>query len=152
MAFSAPNEEWKLVVHRVKAIPSYLRVARLNLRAGQVVGVIPDRRMVQLDGIAGSQAAIEFFQTDLPTMAQQFLGNRPFASDLHNKLENTGKAAADAYQDFIAFLNDTYNPNDPVDRFAIGAPEYEWRIRNNFQLNLTGRRPLRLWCSAGCVF
>jgi uncharacterized protein (DUF885 family) len=59
--------EWRLVVTRLSAIPPYLSVARANLEAGRRSGNMPDRRMVQRDGIAGSRANATYFRETLPT-------------------------------------------------------------------------------------
>jgi uncharacterized protein (DUF885 family) len=124
------EEDWKLVVARTLQIPAYLEVAKANLLAGKSAGSIPDKRMVQRDGINGSKANADYFRTTLPKMAQQFLGSRPFAPTMLAQIGGAGIAAASAWEAFATFLSQTYDVNEAVDRFAAGEPEYEWRIHN----------------------
>lgn len=131
------EDEWKLVVRRIGRVPAYLVTARANLLRGKESGNLPDRRMVQSDGIEGSQEAAQFFATDLPQMAEGYLGSRPFAAQTLARLQRAGAAAAAAYQNFIGFLNRTYDVNEAVDRYAIGAAEYEWKVTNNFRVTQT---------------
>ncbi|HEY6219665.1 MAG TPA: DUF885 family protein, partial [Gemmatimonadaceae bacterium] len=74
--------EWRLVVTRVSAIPPYLNVARANLEVGKKDGNMPDRRMVQRDGIAGSRANAAYFRTTLPAMAKLYLGDQSYAGSM----------------------------------------------------------------------
>src|SRR3954463_15021566 len=50
------DQEWRLLTLRVKAIPAYLQRARDQLTAGVRSNNIPDRRMIQRDGINTSEA------------------------------------------------------------------------------------------------
>ncbi|HVF38998.1 MAG TPA: DUF885 domain-containing protein, partial [Gemmatimonadaceae bacterium] len=61
---------------------------------------------------------------------QQFIGTRPFAPPMVAQIGGAGIAAATAWEQFGAFLSQTYNVNETVDRFASGEAEYEWRVRN----------------------
>lgn len=131
------EEEWLQVVRRVDRVPAYLRTARANLLAGKASGNLPDRRMVQLDGIEGSGAAAQFFGSDLLTMALKFLGPRRFAARTLARLYQAALAAAAAYRSFATFLGQTYDLNEQLDRFAIGIAEYEWKIKNNFGVTQT---------------
>lgn len=124
------EEDWKLVVARTLQIPGYLEVAKANLLAGKTAGSIPDRRMVQRDGINGSKANADYFRNTLPRTAQQFLGSRPFAPTMLAQIGGAGIAAANAWEAFAAFLSQNYHVNEAVDRFAAGEPEYEWRVHN----------------------
>jgi uncharacterized protein (DUF885 family) len=124
------EEDWKLVVARTLQIPAYLEVAKANLLAGKSAGSIPDRRMVQRDGINGSKANASYFRTTLPKTAQQFLGSRPFALTMLAQIGGAGIAAASAWEAFATFLSQTYDVNEMVERFAAGEPEYEWRVHN----------------------
>jgi len=45
------EDEWRLVVARLRAVPAYLEAALANLREGKRRGNLPDRRMVQRDGL-----------------------------------------------------------------------------------------------------
>jgi uncharacterized protein (DUF885 family) len=129
--------EWRLVVTRLSAIPAYLSVAQSNLAAGKRSGNLPDRRMVQRDGIAGSRANATYFRTTLPTMAKSYLGDQRFAGTMLAGIAGAGDAAAKAYEDFATWLESTFKVNEPADRFAIGEPAYEWRLRTVLRDNRT---------------
>lgn len=124
------EEDWKLVVARTLQIPGYLEVAKTNLLAGRKAGSIPDRRMVERDGINGSKANAEYFRNTLPKTAQPFLGPRDFAPAMLAQIGGAGIAAANAWEAFGTFLSQTYDVNEAVDRFAAGEAEYEWRVHN----------------------
>ena len=125
--------EWRLVVTRLSGIPPYLAVARENLDAGRKSGNRPDRRMVQRDGIAGSRANAAYFRTTLPTLAKEYLGNRPFGGSMLPGIAGAGDTAARAYEDFALWLERTFPLNETVDRFAIGEAAYQWRVRTVFR-------------------
>jgi len=122
--------EWQQVINRALAVPAYLDVARANLLAGKSAGNIPDKRMVQRDGIGGSKANAEYFRVTLPSTARGFLGGRSFAADTLAALSTAGATAAKAWDDFAAFLGATFDVNEAVDRFPSGEAEYEWRVHN----------------------
>jgi uncharacterized protein (DUF885 family) len=136
------EEEWALVVARAQAVPAYLQAARANLLGGKQRGNLPDRRMVQRDGVQGSDANAEYFRTTLPKTAAGFLGSRPFAAATLERLRGAGEAAARAWSDFSAFLKQTYDANETTDRFAIGEADYTWRVRNNLNVR---RSVAELW-------
>src|SRR6185503_8593542 len=125
--------EWRLVVARLTAIPGYLAVARGNLAAGRAAGNMPDRRMVQRDGIAGSKANAEYFRTALPAQAKGYLGNQNFANSVASAVATAADAAARAYEDFATWLERTYPLNETVDRFALGETAYQSRVRTIFR-------------------
>jgi uncharacterized protein (DUF885 family) len=127
------ESEWRLVVTRLNAIPAYLQVARQNLEAGRRSGNIPDRRMVQRDGVAGSRQNATYFRTTLPALAKGYLGDHKFATTMLGGLGGAGDAAAKAYEDFALWLNTLFTANDATDRYAIGEAAYEWRLRNVFR-------------------
>jgi len=127
------EDDWKLVVTRTLQIPGYLEVAKTNLLEGKKAGSIPDRRMVQRDGINGSKANADYFRNTLAKTAQPFLGTRPFAATMLAQVAGAGIAAANAWEAFAAFLSQTYDANEPVDRYASGEAEYEWRVHNILQ-------------------
>jgi uncharacterized protein (DUF885 family) len=122
------DAEWNLVVARIGAIPAYVATAKANLLAGKSSGNLPDRRMVQRDGVAGSRANAEYFRTTLAASAKGFLGNRNTANSLLSRLGDAGAAAARAWEDFASFLEQTYDLNETTDRFAAGEREYQWRL------------------------
>jgi uncharacterized protein (DUF885 family) len=136
------EDEWGLVVERVRAIPPYLEVAKANLEAGKAAGNLPDHRMVERDGVNGSKANAEYFRTTLQTTAKNFLGSRPFAGSTLGDLESSGRQAADAWEDFAAFLLKTYDPQDVTDHFSAGEKEYQWRLENVLQEKRTAAQ---LW-------
>ena len=136
------EDEWQQVVQRLEAVPSYLMAARDNLFAGKQTGNLPDRRLVQYDGIAGSIANEEYFRTTLPHTGQEYLGHRPFAAAMLGRLTRAGATAADAFRDFTAFLKTTYDVTETTDRFAAGEPEYDWRLEHCLHV---GQRAVDLW-------
>ena len=124
------EDEWTLVAERVEAIPAYVAVARANLEAGKTHGNLPDRRLVQEDGIAGARANATYFRTTLGNSAKEYLGPRPFARTMLDRLATAGAAAADAWAGFVTFLQQAYDPKETTDRFMTGEEEYDWRLRN----------------------
>ena len=124
------ESDWQQVVTRTALIPVYLEIAKTNLLAGKVAGNIPDRRMIERDGINGSRANSEYFRTTLWRNAQQFIGSRAFAPGMLAQVGGAGMAAANAWDQFAAFLSQNFDVNEPVDRYAAGETEYEWRVRN----------------------
>lgn len=130
-------EEWQLVIRRLRAIPPYLQVARANLLAGKSSGNLPDRRMIQRDGVAGSESNVEYFRDTLPGLARRFLGSRPFAAATLSELSAASTAAADGYAGLAGFFRESFDPNDLVDRYAAGEEEYAWRLQNCLQVNRT---------------
>lgn len=124
------ESDWQQVVTRSLAIPTYIEVAKANLLAGKKAGAIPDKRMVQRDGINGSKANSEYFRTTLPKTAQQFIGSRPFAAGMMTQITAAGNSAATAWDGFALFLSQNFDVNETVDRYASGEAEYEWRVHN----------------------
>lgn len=128
-------DEWDLVIERLRGIPAYLDAARENLTAGKTSGNLPDRRMVERDGIAGSKANADYFRTALPASARGYLGTRPFATEKLAALTEATTAAANAWEGFAAFLLQTYDAADVTDRYAAGEEEYSWRVKNCLRLD-----------------
>jgi len=124
------ESDWQQVVTRSLAIATYLEVAKTNLLAGKKAGVIPDKRMVQRDGINGSRANAEYFRVTLPKTAQQFIGARPFAEAMMTQVTAAGNSAAVAWENFAAWLSQNFDVNEAVDRYSAGEREYEWRVHN----------------------
>ena len=120
--------EWNLVIQRVKGVPEYLARARTNLLAGKNSGNMPDRRMVERDGIKGSHDNADYFSNALLASAKGFLGSRNFAAKALTDLNAASATAAKAWQDFAAFLQQTYDLKETKDRFAAGETEYAWRL------------------------
>jgi uncharacterized protein (DUF885 family) len=124
------EQEWKLVISRLLAVPQYFETARVNLTAGKQAGNIPDRRMVQRDGIDGAFADANYFHDTLQKSAAAFIASRPFGPDVLPQLKQAGEQAAQAANRFAVFLKSTYDVNDKADRYAAGTEEYEWRMHN----------------------
>jgi len=124
------EEEWQQVVNRTLATIAYLEVARANLLAGKRSGNVPDKRMVQRDGIDGSTANAEYFRTTLPATARGFIGARAFGQEMMSRVTSAGTTAAQAWNDFAKFLGENFDVNESVDRFPAGEAEYEWRVHN----------------------
>jgi uncharacterized protein (DUF885 family) len=123
--------EWALVVDRVRGVPKFLAVAAANLKAGAASGNLPDRRMVQRDGIAGARDAADYFRKSLPQQARGYIGARPFAARLLARLTPACEAAAGVFAAFAEDLARIYPAGDTTDRFAVGETEYAFRLRNN---------------------
>lgn len=124
--------EWDQVITRTLQIPGFLAVARANLLAGKKTGNMPDKRMVQRDGINGSKSNADYFRNTLAKTASQFIGSRAFSVSVFPRISSAGTAAAAAWDAFGEFLAQTFDVNEAVDRFPAGAAEYEWRVRNVF--------------------
>jgi uncharacterized protein (DUF885 family) len=134
--------EWRRVAQRLTEVPAYLDDAKANLLAGKAAGNLPDWRMVDRDGIAGSMANATYFRTTLPEQAAKYLGARAFAKAMLDDVTAAGGAAADAYAAFAEWLRRTYPETDRTDRFAVGEEEYDWRLRNNLRVE---RSAADLW-------
>ena len=130
-------EEWQLVIRRLRAIPAYLNTARTNLLAGKSSGNLPDHRMIQRDGIGGSESNTGYFRDTLPGLAKSLLGSRPFATTTLTELNSAATAAAGAYAGLAGFFRESFDPNDLVDRYAAGEEEYAWRLENCLQVSRT---------------
>jgi len=126
-------DEWRRVVARINAIPRYLEVARANLAQGRKSGNMPDRRMVQRDGVAGSRSNATYFRATLPALANDYLGDRNFAASTSSSLATAGEAAAKAYESFATWLERTFPLNETTDRFALGEGQYQWRVRTIYR-------------------
>jgi uncharacterized protein (DUF885 family) len=123
--------EWQQLVSRVEAIPGYFAHARTNLLAGKQSGNLPDWRMVHRDGLDASLAAVDYFRRTLSEVAGEYIGDRSFRQTVTPQLTQAGDRAATAWDEFANFLQANYI-NDKTDRFAAGAEEYQWRVRNVF--------------------
>lgn len=122
--------EWALVAKRVEAIPAYVATAKANLEAGKAAGNLPDRRMVARDGLKGCDANAEYFAATLTRSAMPFLGDRPFAQAMRDRLQAAGTAAAAAWKDLGTWMGAAYDAHETTDRFAAGEEEYAWRVTN----------------------
>ena len=139
------DEEWTLVIQRVKGIPAYLQRAREQLTAGVMANNIPDGRMIRRDGINTSEANAKYFAETLPK-----LGADRISGAQHDRLvadlRQASQDASSAYRAMRDFVADTYfesrdaKPLKPAfasDHFAMGAEEYDWALRNNLRTQMT---------------
>ena len=124
------EDEWRLVVARLQAVPGYVDAALANLGEGRRRGNQPDRRMVQRDGIDGSAANAVYFRTTLHDTAARLLGSRPFAAAMLAQVSAAGTAAGEAFERFGRELGKLLDVRETVDRFAVGEAEYDWRVRH----------------------
>src|SRR5207244_9838942 len=124
-----PHAHWRLSLTRLTSLPPNRARPRPNHDARRRSGNSPDRRLEQRDGIAGSKANAAYFRTSLPALAKAYLGSRNFAGSMLAGVVGAGEAAAHAYGDFAAWLERSFPLKETVDRFAIGEPAYQWRVR-----------------------
>ena len=129
------EQEWRLVVERLRAVPPYLETASVNLDEGRQGGNLPDYRMIRRDGVNGSKANADYFRTALIESARSFLGDRSFAAATLADIEAASHAAAEAFERFAGHLLEMYDAHDLTDRFAVGEEEYAWRVRNCLRLD-----------------
>jgi uncharacterized protein (DUF885 family) len=133
------DEEWTLVIKRIRTIPWFLDNARAQLEAGVQAGRIPDRRMLERDGLLTADANAKYFADALPKMAATRLRTAESAR-LVVELIDAGKEAATAYRklhDFVKatyFDGDTIKPAYAADRYAMGEADYNWALTNNFRI------------------
>ena len=138
-------EEWDLVVKRVRAIPAFLAAAEAQLRAGVASGHVPDRRMIERDGVSSAEANARYFRDTLLSTARERLSgtNR---DRLLADLKTAGGQASDAYLRFRDFIKSAYfdgariKPAFAQDRFAMGEQDYNWALKNNLRLDTTAAR------------
>jgi len=135
-------EEWDRVARRVQAIPAYLRAVQAALQEGIQAGNVPDQRMVRFDGIDAAPGHAEYFAKALTEQAAGLLKGQPYAEEVMNRLSSAGREAADSFRRIGSFLEEAYRPFGGTDRYACGAPEYDWRLLNNLRLppSLTAAR------------
>jgi uncharacterized protein (DUF885 family) len=143
------TDEWQRVVERVRAVPAYLAVARTQLDAGIASKNTPDWRMLVKSGLQIPTADAEYFIKTLPGIAEQDLLPGADRDRLLGDIRTAGKAAADAYLGFRGYVAATFfdNPSKEdasglkpafrADRYAMGADEYNWALRNNLRLTDT---------------
>src|SRR5256885_5639189 len=127
-------EGWERVARRVQAVPLFLGGVRDVLQEGIRAGNVPDRRMVEYDGVDIARSNATYFARTLPEQASGFLERRPLAKDLVRRLRLAGRKAARAFRDIGGFLQEAYRPFAGSDRFACGEAESDGRLRNNLHL------------------
>ena len=129
--------QWRTVVARVAAVPAYLVQARRNLEEGVRAGQVPDWRVVEHDGLQTSTANAEYFEKTLAELAAQRTQGQPFSASVLDGLRARGTEAARAFRDFHDFLQARLVPLPRQDRYAFGATEYDWALRNNLNVPST---------------
>jgi uncharacterized protein (DUF885 family) len=147
-ATTGTEAQWQHVLARVRAVPAYLATARGQLAIGVRAGHPPDWRMLRDFGLNSTAADAEYFTKTLPALASQLMtgANR---ESLQHQLQQAGKDAGTAYQQFHDYIAGTFfvnpaaadvkglKPQFRVDRFAAGALEYDWALHNNLHLETT---------------
>lgn len=140
--------EWRGLIARTRAIPAYLAMAERQLSAGVEAHNTPDWRMLRDFGLQSSAADADYFAKTLPQIAATDLASAR-RDALLRELQNAGGEAAAAYRhlhDFIAatFYADVHaegsaalKPVYRADRYALGAAEYDWALRNNLRVTST---------------
>lgn len=113
--------EWEKVLRRVERIPDYLSIAQGNLRAGVAAGITPDWRMIEKDGLAGTEANAAYFEKTLPGLFEERTRGQKFSGSLLSPLKKAGANAANAYRQFRRFLLDTYYTKDAAKSLAAGG-------------------------------
>jgi uncharacterized protein (DUF885 family) len=142
------DDEWALLIRRVRAIPRFLATAQTQLEAGVRSGRVPDRRMLDRDGLDSTEANARYFAETLPALGSRRISEGQNHETLVSDLLAAGKEAAAAYRKFRTFVADTFfepgsrtvKPAYAADRFAMGAEEYNWALQNNFHLDTTAER------------
>ncbi len=129
--------QWRTATARVAAVPAYLDQARRNLEEGVRAGNPPDWRMVERDGIKSSEANADYFEKTLPEMAAARTQGQPFAETVLGDLRARGTEAARAFRGFRDFVQSALATLPRKDRYAFGAKEYDWALRNNLNVPST---------------
>ena len=138
-------EEWSLVAKRLSAIPRFLQVAQEQLAAGIRSNNAPDFRVLKRNGIDTSEADANYFDQTLPKLAEERISGDQ-RDQLLNQIRNASKQAAAAYRGLKDYVNTTFFDDASAgkvkaqfagDRFAMGEAEYNWALKNNFQIDKT---------------
>jgi uncharacterized protein (DUF885 family) len=138
-------EEWALVAKRVNAIPRFLQVAQEQLAAGIKSNNTPDFRMLKRNGIDTSEADAKYFDETLPKLADERITGAD-REQLLTQVRDASKQAAAAYRGLRDYVKTTFYDDSSAgkvkaqfagDRFAMGEAEYNWALKNNFQIDKT---------------
>ena len=138
-------EEWSLVAKRVNAIPRFLQVAQEQLAAGIKSNNTPDFRMLKRNGIDTSEADAKYFDETLPKLAEERISGAD-REQLLTQVRDASKQAAAAYRGLRDYVKTTFYDDASAgkvkaqfagDRFAMGEAEYNWALKNNFQIDKT---------------
>src|SRR5215510_5928341 len=137
-------DEWSLVAKRVGAIPRFLSVAQEQLSAGIKANNTPDFRVLKRNGIDTSEADEKYFDETLPKLAEERISGTD-REQLLTQVRDASKQAAASYRGLRDYVKTTfYDPSAGKvkarfagDRFAMGEAEYNWALKNNFQIDKT---------------
>lgn len=145
-------EEWRLVTQRVADIPRFLQVAQAQLEAGVKSGNTADHRMLLRDGVKTAGANADYFATKLPETAKDRLAAGEASDQMLKQLNDASQGASEAYKKFAEFVRTTFfdvgaKPDDlkpkaqfAQDRYAFGAEEYDWALKNNLRMETTAAK------------
>jgi uncharacterized protein (DUF885 family) len=144
-------EEWRLVTQRVSDIPRFLQVAQQQLEAGVKSGNTADHRMLLRDGVTTAGANAEYFATKLPETARERLSAGEASDQMLKQLNDASQQASEAYKKFAEFVRTTFfdagagdklTPKQQFaqDRYAFGAEEYDWALKNNLRVDTTAAK------------
>ncbi|MFT3906216.1 MAG: DUF885 domain-containing protein [Steroidobacteraceae bacterium] len=141
--------EWDQVLARLNAIPAYLQTARDQLQAGIDAGNTPDWRVIIAYGLRSAQADADYFQNQFPAIARQRISGERRDERLA-QLQTASRAAAAAYRAFSDWVVGAYfvdarsaakatdasalQAQFRADRYAFGAEEYDWALKNNLRV------------------
>ncbi|WP_394826790.1 DUF885 domain-containing protein [Pendulispora albinea] len=145
-------DEWRRLIARLRSVGPYFKTAQANLDLGVASGRTADARVLAVNGLASSEANAEYFERQLPALAStQIAGQGQERDQLLAEVREGSRAAAAAYRDFHRYLAATFF-DDPKkgakgikarfagDKFAMGAVEYDWALKNNLRLNTNAAR------------
>jgi uncharacterized protein (DUF885 family) len=140
-------EEWTLVAQRLEGIPRYLANAEGQMRAGIAAGNTPDFRMLFRIGIQTSESDAAYFDAEMVKLADERLAASPGREALLARIRTGSAGSARAYRGFRDFVATTFfddatreegiKPAFAGDRYAFGAAEYDWALRNNLRVTKT---------------
>ncbi|MBV9926446.1 MAG: DUF885 domain-containing protein [Acidobacteria bacterium] len=143
-------DEWRLVTQRVSAIPGFLKNAQAQLEAGVKSGNTADHRMLLRDGVTTAGANADYFATKLPEIAKERLAAGEASDQMLRQLEDASHQASEAYKQFAEFVRATFfdaagdklTPKAQFarDRYAFGAEEYDWALKNNLRVDTTAAK------------
>src|SRR5215813_7235586 len=138
-------DEWSLVAKRVNAIPRFLQVAQEQLAAGIKSNNTPDFRVLKRNGIDTSEADARYFDETLPKLAEERITGAQ-KDQLVTQVRDASKQAAAAYRGLRDYVKTTFFDDAAAgkakaqfagDRFAMGEAEYNFALKNNFQIDKT---------------
>jgi uncharacterized protein (DUF885 family) len=128
-----------------------METARAQLAAGLKSGNTPDHRVLRRHGLDSAGESAKYFEETLPKLAAERVAAGPQRDELIGQVAEAGRSAAAAYRGLRQFVEQTFfdaapagnqpsplpKPQFRADRFAPGAEEYDWAIRNNLRLTTT---------------